>query len=119
MNPRPFRQMTEREKQLVERLLGPEFPGRAELVQQLHGAEVRRIDEDGSIEFSITSHVRVKDVKYRVPTEGEYEDLDGVKVHVLLHVVGDKAKELELYREDNSRVQAWPSPALVRVFAPK
>jgi len=111
--------MTEKEKQLVERLLEPDFPGRDELVQQLHAAEVRGIDEDGSVEFRVTSDVPACNVKYRVPTEGEYEDLDGVKVHVLLHVVGRKAKELELYKEDNSPVRAWPNPALVWVFAPK
>ncbi len=58
-------------------------------------------------------------MKYVVPTEGEYEDPDGVTVHVLLHLAGERAKELEFFREDGCRVQTWPDPVSIRVFAPE
>jgi len=114
-----FRDMQQKERELIRKLLEPAFPGRDELVQQLETAKVRTIDSDGSLEFLITSPVKANSVKSRVPTEGEYEDPDGVTVHILLHVVGDKAKELEFYREDCGQVQSWPDPNAVRVFAPK
>jgi hypothetical protein len=111
--------MQPKERELICKLLEPEFPGRDELSEQLETAKVRTIDEDGSLEFLINSSTKADYVKFVVPTEGEYEDPDGTTVHVLLHVVGDRAKELEFYREDNARVQTWPDPASVRVFAPE
>ena len=119
MSPESFRDMYPRERDLIRKLLGPAFPGRDELSEQLKTAKVRIIDEDGSLEFSISSDARADRVKHVVPTEGEYEDPDGVTVHVLLHLFSDKAKELELFREDGSRVQTWPDPDFVRVFAPE
>jgi hypothetical protein len=110
--------MTPSEKELVGRLLERPFPGRDELRQQLKTAKVRVIDEDGGLEISVSSSTRAGHVKYRIPVEAEYEDADGSTVHVLLHVVGGRANELEFYREDNSSVKSWPDPGLLRVFAP-
>jgi hypothetical protein len=109
--------MTERERSLIRKLLAPEFPGKDEISRQIEGAEVKTIDEDGSLKFLVNSDITVG-VKYRVCTECEYEDPDGITVHVLFHVVHGKAEELEFFREDNSPVQTWPDPNLVRVFAP-
>jgi hypothetical protein len=111
--------MVPRERELLRKLLEPEFPGRDELVQQLETAKVRRIDDDGSLEFLISSAIKADHVKYVIPTEGEYEDPDGITVHVLLHMSGDKVKELEFFREDNAQVKSWPDPASLRVFAPE
>jgi hypothetical protein len=119
MKPVPFRAMQPKERQLVRRLLEPLFPGRDELSRQLETAQVRTIDQDGSLEFSIRSSTKADHVKYSVPSEGAYEDSDGMIVHVLLRVVGDMAKELEFFREDNAQVQTWPDPDSVRVFAPE
>jgi hypothetical protein len=82
-------------------------------------ARAKTIDEDGSLEFLVSSGMAADHVKYSVPIEGEYEDPDGITVHVLLHVVDGKTKELEFFREDNARVRTWPDPASLRVFAPK
>ena len=119
MNTALFREMQPRERELIAKLLEPEFPGRNELSQQLESAKVRIIDNDQCLEFLITCTVTHSHVKYAVPTEGEYEDPDGITVHLLLHMLGDKVKELEFYREDNAQVQTWPDPASVRVFAPQ
>jgi Domain of unknown function (DUF6984) len=119
MTTESFRELQPKERELIRKLLEPVFPGRDELSQQLDTAKVRTIDEDGSLEFSINSSIRADNVKHVVPTEGEYEDPDGITVHVLLHLLGDKAKELEFFREDGSRVQTWPEPGFVRVFAPE
>lgn len=114
-----FRSISSEERRLVDRLLSPPFPGRNGIREQLRDAKVRQIDEDGSLEFLVSADARLDDVKYVVPTEGEYKDSDGMTVHVLLHVVGHKVTELELYREDNARVRTWPDADSVEVFAPE
>jgi len=114
----PFRELLLKERELLGRLFTPAFPGREELSEQLESAKVKVIDEDGSLEFLISSSTKAKNVKYVVPTEGEYEDSDGVIVHILLHLLGDKAQELEFFREDGTPVRQWPDPQNVRVFAP-
>lgn len=119
MNTEPFREMQPRERELIHELLAPMFPGRDELFQQLETAKVRTIDEDGSLEFSVCSSIRADHVRHVVPTEGEYEDPDGITVHVLLHLAGPKVKELEFFREDGSRVETWPDPDSIRVFTPE
>jgi hypothetical protein len=118
MNTEAFRVMQPRERELIRKLLEPTFSGRDALSQQLETALVRTIDLDGSLEFCITSSTKADEVKYAVPTEGEYEDPDGITVHVLLHMLGDNAKEIEFYREDNGRVQTWPDLESLRIFAP-
>ena len=118
MEPEPFRAIQKRERELIQRLLMPAFPGRDEVSRQLETARARTFDEDGSFEFLVEPGTGVDHVKYAVPTEGEYEDPDGVTVHVLLHVVGSAVKEIELYREDNTRVRTWPNPETLRVYAP-
>jgi hypothetical protein len=40
----------------------------------------------------------------RIPVEAEYEDLDRVTVHVLLHVIDGRLNEIEVYREDSAAV---------------
>lgn len=115
----PFREMQPREKELIRKLLEPDFPGRKELLQQLETAQVRTIDNNGSLEFLITSPVKVNFVQFVVPVEGEYKDSDGTTVHVLIHILGGQAKELEFYRDDNGQVQSWPDPNTVRVFVAK
>lgn len=119
MNTEPFREMQPRERELIRRLLEPAFPGRDELSQQLETAKVRTLDEDGCLGFLTSPSAKADNVKYAVPTEGEYEDPDGVTVHVLLHMRSGIARELEFFREDGSRVQTWPDSSSVRVFAPE
>jgi hypothetical protein len=118
MNKELFREMQPKERELISKLLEPVFPGRDELSQQLEMAMVRTVDEDGCLEFLINSITKADQIKYAVPTEAEYEDLDGITVHVLLHMRGGIAKELEFYREDNARVQTWPNMVALHVFAP-
>lgn len=99
-------------------LLDCDFPGRDAIVQQLVDCSVRTIDENGSLEFQIVSPIKASSVQSRVPTEGEAEDSDGVIIHFLLHVVNGVLQELEIYKEDNSKVLAMPAINAIRVFAP-
>ena len=110
--------MDEKERQLIGRLLSVDFSGRDQIIQQLEDADVECLDCNGSISIFVKSVMIADQVKYVVPTEGEYEDDDGVTVHILLFVEHGKVTVLEIYREDNAAVHQWPSQEAVRVFAP-
>jgi hypothetical protein len=112
-----FRPLTSYEQKLLYVLLEPDFPGKDQILQQIAHAQARTIDQDGSIEFAVDPNLKADGVLYAVPTEAEARDQDGVTIHVLLHVVNDKVKELEVFREDNSPVLQMPEPEAFQVFA--
>ncbi len=114
-----FRSLTRYEMDLLSALLVNSFPGRDELTAQLATATVRGFDDNGSFEFKTELSEHAAGVKHAVPTEGEYEDNDGIIIHFLLHVRGCFLKELEIFKEDNSKVIRLPNPGLLRVFAPQ
>jgi len=111
-----FRPLSCSEREVLEVLLAPDFPGKDELVHQIEHCQVKVIDENGSLDFDVTDTVKATHVKYAVPTEGEYEDSDGVMTHVLLHVAGDYITMLDIYKENLSRVIQL-DPKKLRVFA--
>lgn len=85
------------------KLVTVEFPGAPEVRTQLQSLQVEEVDLDGSLTLVSSSGVRA-DVIDRVPIEGEAIDADGVRIHLLLHVVDGRAVELEIFKEDGSRV---------------
>jgi len=107
--------MTLFEKQLFARFLSEPFSGRDEIAEQISAASVRTIDQDGSLEIQSTSPVLALSVKARVPVEAEGEDEDGVCIHLLLHVVGGRASELEVYKEDGTEIRVLPEVDAMRV----
>ena len=104
------RPLTDYESRLLGRLLQPAFPGRDAIAEQIANSQVAQIDPNGSLTFSVKSNTKAG-VKRRVPVEGEFEDADGVVIHVLLHVVDGIVNELEIYREDSSPIVSLPDPA--------
>jgi hypothetical protein len=80
------------------------FTGRDEIREQIKSSLVRTLDDDGCLEFQVQSKVHAN-VKFRVPVEGEGTDADGIKIHILLHVVSGKVNELEIYKEDSSPIR--------------
>jgi hypothetical protein len=57
---------------------------------------VTGLDANGSLRLS--THVPTPAiVDRRIPIEGSYVDSDGVRVHVLLHVVDGYLEEFEVY----------------------
>jgi hypothetical protein len=112
----PYRPLTRHEREVLDKLLEPSFPGRDELLAQVKLAEAKEIDDDGCIEFSRVSAARFQ-AKSSIPTEGEYRDVDGTTLHVQLHVVDGFVKQLELYKEDGSVPTGLPPASELRVFA--
>lgn len=114
-----FRPLTLAERQLLDALLAPVFPGRDQLLEQVSACRVRPADDDGCLAFSVPAGLIASDVKYRVPTEAEYVDSDGSTVHLLLHVAEGRLFELEMWKENGTRILSKPDPSQFQVFAPK
>jgi hypothetical protein len=113
-----YRELKNEEREILKRLLEPNFPGSAELRDQLNSVRAEVIDEDGGLALQSVGSPRGA-VKWRVPTEGECKDSDGVGVHVLLHVLDGRMCELELYKEDGSRVCRLPNARDLVLFWPE
>src|SRR5260221_2217208 len=105
-----FRKPTDEERSLLERLLEAEFPGRDELAPMIRNILVRTIDQDGGLEIRSQIEGKAPVVK-RIPVEAEVKDVDGVVIHMLLHVLDGRPVELEFFREDGTTVKRMPSPS--------
>jgi hypothetical protein len=102
------RQLSSRERRILERIFSQLPRGRDELRSQLHDAEVSTIDEEGSTRFLLHAGDPASSISDRVPVTGIYEDKDGVPIYLLLHVVAGKLRELEVYKADGSRIISRP-----------
>lgn len=105
-----FREPTNGERALLNRLLGAEFPGRDELAPLLRLLLVRTIDANGGLELKSQLEGKASVVK-KVPVEAEGKDEDGAAIHMLLHVVDGRPVELEFFREDTGIVKKIPPPS--------
>ncbi len=112
-----FRQLSPYEKNLLDRLLGKEVKDRDTLIRQIAGSAVRQIDANGSLEFQVNVPEKAN-VNFRIPTEGVAEDVDHIKIHVLLHIVDGAISELEIYKEDLSSVIQMPDVNNIDLFHP-
>ena len=111
----PFRPLSSRETAWLARLFETSFQGREALVEQASRCTARRLDANGSLEFS-SPHNPQATVDRRIPVEAEVEDEDGVTVHVLLHVLDGTLNELEIFREDSGLLHGEIDPARLRLL---
>lgn len=109
------RPLTDWERRLLLRLLEPTFPGRDTLRQQIDHVVCSGIDENGSLDLKC-GDTSIASVEKRVPSEGEAIDQDGTTIHYLLHVVAGKIRELEVFKDDSSRVIQHPDPNEIEVL---
>lgn len=111
-----YRPLTEWEQRIILRLLQESpFTGRDALLAQLGHVVGQPIDEDGSLSLKCSSSLKAV-VKTRVPVEGEAPDIDGVVIHYLLHVVDGKMNELEVYKDDSSKILRQGKPEELKVI---
>ena len=101
---------------ILRALVAASFPGRDEIVVQLSVARSRRIDDHGCLALSASGAPRAP-VLRRVPIEAVADDIDGMTIHVLLHVVDGYIDELELYREDGQTLLSPVRPDALRIVA--
>ena|SRR5581483_7838826 len=104
-----LRDPSPQEQALLDRLLEANFPGRDELAQLIRNVEVRRIDDEGSLELRSKNPGSAPVIK-RIPVEAEAKDQDGIDIHVLLHVIDGRPAELEVFKDDGSGVKEMPPP---------
>jgi hypothetical protein len=106
--------LDEHTKRIFGALMAVPFPGRGQIARQVAVARCRKIDAEGSLALRATD-APWADVVRRIPVEAEVEDLDGVTIHVLLHVIDGYIDELEIFREDSAALQAPIRPEALRV----
>ncbi len=109
------RPLNDWERRVILRLLSSPFPGRDALLAQLESVVAESIDEDGSVGLECSNAAKAQ-VKTRVPVEAEAIDNDGVVIHYLLHVIDGRISELEVYKDDSSRVLQHPEPEKLTVL---
>jgi hypothetical protein len=102
-----FRELTGRERGLLEQLTRPDFIGVAQIREQIGACKARTIDAQGSFELRVENRTPAR-VFFRVPVELEARDRDGVPIHVLLHVVEGIAREIEVYKDTPTPIATWP-----------
>jgi hypothetical protein len=117
-----YRALSSWEKGLIQRLLSSPFPGRDELLNQVEKMVASPMHEDGtpldennSLYLKSSSPVKAF-VRTRVPTEGEAIDIDGVTIHYLLHVVEGRIDQLEIFKDDLSKVSRQPEPEDIKII---
>lgn len=98
-----FNALSADEHALLARLLSRPFQGSPELRRQCAGLLGKQLDANGSLRLGVTVP-RSAAVDRRIPVEASYLDDDGVRVHILLHVVDGYLDEFEVYREDSGQV---------------
>lgn len=113
-NSTDFRPLDAWERQLVQCLLAPDFPGRDALREQMESVVVRTMDGNGSLQLR-TQATLAAGVERRIPTEGEAIDLDGTTIHYLLHAPEGMLAELEIYKDDSAEVLRRPDVSEIRV----
>lgn len=113
-----LRELTDEESRLTDRLLDGDFPGRDAILQQIKSSRVKEWDDhNGSLEFDVGPSP-LAFTKSRIPVEGEFEDVDGITIHLLLHVVDGRVKDLEVYKDDSSAIVKMPGAEQLRLFRP-
>ena len=102
-----YREPAARERELMDLLVAPDFPGVEQIRQQLRSCNVREIDAEGSLGLQIQNSVKAS-VITRVPVELYAPDMDGFDVHVLLHVVDGICQEIEIYKDTPGPIRKRP-----------
>ncbi len=108
-----IRELKKHERELLDYLLEPDFPGRDVLRQQVATARVEELDDCPCLRFHVTSPVTAE-VKQRIPIEAGSED-----VEILLHVLDGRLSELEIVRKDPSKPLKIPALSEFKRFCPE
>jgi hypothetical protein len=103
-----FRNPTDFERTLFEKLLSKEFLGKEEVRSQLQSVEVMDVDPFKSIQLRPVHNAKPAPVSGRIPVEASAADCDSVPIYLLLHVVNGMVAELQIYKADGSPIQVMP-----------
>ena len=110
------RPLSSSERRLLQKMLSCNFPGNTVLYSQLDNLRVTQLDSSGCLALEPTILNRAK-VSARVPVEATCADVDGVLIHVELHVVEGLLYGLEFYKEDGTEVKVVPPAESIELFS--
>lgn len=96
------RSLTAIEEQLITRILSV-F---ADESISFRSRRVRVIDDEGSVRFEGTTRGASQRA---LPVEAQFMDTDGIYVHALVFVANNEIDELEIYKDDFSKIGSMPS----------
>ena len=103
-----FRELSTREKGLLEKLLSAAPHGRDELRTQLNHIKAEQIEDDGTLRLQC--HGGTPSRYYTPVAEGVCKDADGADIAVILHLrKGGFMSMLEIIKYDGSQIINPPS----------
>jgi hypothetical protein len=97
-----FQEPTPWQAELMARMASVDIPSIEAIRSQLQSAKTRVVDNDGS--FQTDCHGPPWVSAPRVPIEARYEDLDGIPIDILMHVIDGAVHEFEIYKVDGGTV---------------
>ena len=104
-----FRELTSRERGLLEKLLNAAIHGGDELRTQLNHVKAKNIEEDGTLRLQCDGGIPAPG-KYAPVAEGICKDADKSDIAVILHLgKGGFMSMLEIIKDDGSRIITPPS----------
>ena len=114
------RELTDWERQVLDRLLSVSFEGSEELRRQIPVVRVTAHPERDLPSVGLrVDHIRAPAARsdLRVPVQAIGKDADGMEILFLLHVDRGYIRELEIFRGDSGGIQAVPPPQTLVVEA--
>jgi hypothetical protein len=110
-----FRPLSILERRVLHAMIPTELPNGGILIRQIDSSRVRAIDEIGSIEFSVSCDDLYSDVSGPLIT-AQQEDVDtvlgrGPYINFLLFLRDGVVDELEIYKDDGSRILSTFDPS--------
>ena len=103
-----FRQLTDRERGLIGKLLEPEFPGRDELREQLASVKAKQVIEDGTLSLRCPEGPPAR-CKHNIANEATCSDADGGLISVMLFVGNGMMEMLEIIKYDSTPIIRPPA----------
>jgi hypothetical protein len=104
-----FRELTTRERDLLEKLLNAAIHGRDELHTQLKHIKAKEIIDDGTLRLQCNGGIPAPG-KYAPVAEGISKDADGSDIAVILHLgKGGFMSMLEILKYGGSQIIKPPS----------
>jgi hypothetical protein len=114
-----FRELTPREKSLVEKLLAAAIHGSDELRTQLNHLKAKQIEDDGTLLLQCQGGMPAPG-KYAPVAEGTCKDTDGGDMAVMLHIgKGGFMSMLEIIKYGGSPILKPPAAQDLTLLMPE
>jgi hypothetical protein len=110
-----YRALTDNEKAILRRLLHPHVQHSEVLLRQIDTAQVEVLADDDSLVFQ---GAQPGSSGFSPVAEAEYKDKDGVTVHLTVFASDVSLLEIDIHKQDGSRITEPLDPKRLDVFWP-